>query len=305
MLNPVWLKTFRTLVETGHFTRTAEQLCMTQPGVSQHVRKLEEACGHSLIRREKKSFELTEQGHQVYLYAGQLERNEADLLEQLNFDDPESGSYRLACSGAMALQLYPVLLDLQCRYPGLTVQLEVAPNYRIINDVQQGEIDLGIVTQLPETGLLSVQEIGHEPLCLILPASDRNSDAAKNQISDEIAHKLKALGLIHHPDVLHYLSLYCHQAGILALNELNPDQLPVAGYINQLSQILLPIAKGLGFTVLPKSAVDSFAEPEKLELFQAANPVSEPLYLVTKRHRILPARFDTVMTRLTEHFSER
>ena len=32
MLNPVWLHTFKTLIEVGHFTQTAEKLFMTQPG---------------------------------------------------------------------------------------------------------------------------------------------------------------------------------------------------------------------------------------------------------------------------------
>jgi DNA-binding transcriptional LysR family regulator len=66
MLNPLWLHTFKTLIEVGHFTQTAEKLYMTQPGVSQHIKKLESACGYALIKREKKSFELTEQGQRVY-----------------------------------------------------------------------------------------------------------------------------------------------------------------------------------------------------------------------------------------------
>ena len=46
MFNPVWLNTFVTLVNTGHFTKTAEKLFMTQPGVSQHINKLENAFGY-------------------------------------------------------------------------------------------------------------------------------------------------------------------------------------------------------------------------------------------------------------------
>ncbi|WP_227664755.1 LysR family transcriptional regulator [Marinobacter litoralis] len=34
MINTTWLRTFCTLVEVGHFTRTAERLHMTQSGVS-------------------------------------------------------------------------------------------------------------------------------------------------------------------------------------------------------------------------------------------------------------------------------
>jgi DNA-binding transcriptional LysR family regulator len=37
MLNPVWLNTFIALVDTGQFTKAAEKLFMTQPGVSQHL----------------------------------------------------------------------------------------------------------------------------------------------------------------------------------------------------------------------------------------------------------------------------
>ncbi|WP_260847496.1 LysR family transcriptional regulator [Shewanella algae] len=71
MINPNWLKTFKTLIDTGHFTKTADVLFMTQPGVSQQIRKLEESCGHALIRRINKTFEITEQGKLVYEYACQ------------------------------------------------------------------------------------------------------------------------------------------------------------------------------------------------------------------------------------------
>ncbi|MEE3118022.1 MAG: LysR family transcriptional regulator, partial [Pseudomonadota bacterium] len=66
MINPVWLRSFCTLVEVGHFTRTAEQLHMTQSGVSQHVRKLEEQLALSLLVRQGKQFTLTDAGRRLY-----------------------------------------------------------------------------------------------------------------------------------------------------------------------------------------------------------------------------------------------
>lgn len=80
MINPLWLNTFKTLVEVGHFTQTAEKLYMTQPGVSQHIKKLEQACNCDLLSRENKSFELTEQGRIMYRYALKLEKDQEDLL---------------------------------------------------------------------------------------------------------------------------------------------------------------------------------------------------------------------------------
>jgi DNA-binding transcriptional LysR family regulator len=293
MLNPIWLNTFVTLVDMGHFTKTAEKLFMTQPGVSQHISKLEKACGHSLIRREKKSFDVTEQGLIVYQYAGQLVNNEQGLMELLAFDNPFSGDCTLACSGALALMLYPKLLDLQVQHPQLVVKLKAAPNHQILNEIETGIIDLGIITDAPINSQFDVVEFGQEQLCLVLPASANNDVDAKKLLIE--------LGLIAHPDAEHYLSRYLSQSQDTDFTHLSIRDIPVTGYVNQISQILQPVAKGLGFTVLPKSAVDTFNAPQQLKIFNLKKPVIETLYRVKKRNRVLPSRFDIVKLVLQKH----
>ncbi|MCW8328881.1 LysR family transcriptional regulator [Photobacterium sp. SDRW27] len=286
MLNPLWLHTFKTLIETGHFTQTAEKLHMTQPGVSQQVKKLEQACGHTLLRREKKSFELTEQGRRVYQYALKLAQDEAALLEHLSFDNPYSGICRLSCSGSLSLLLYPQLLCLQNQHPELVIHLEAAPNYKILDDIQNATIDLGIVTHIPSASLFHSEVIGTEPLCLILPQQYQD-----RPITPDL---LKRCGVVKHPDAEHYLSLYFDQSGEPELAKLNIEELPTAGYVNQLSQILLPVAQGIGFTVLPYSALESFPQKELLYVPTAKQTVAESLHLVTKRNRPLPKRYQTI-----------
>jgi DNA-binding transcriptional LysR family regulator len=293
MLNPTWLNTFVTLVDMGHFTKTAEKLFMTQPGVSQHISKLEKACGHSLIRREKKSFEVTEQGRIVYQYAGQLVKNEQGLMKLLAFDDPYSGDCTLACSGALALMLYPKLLDLQVEHPMLVIKLKAAPNHQILSEIQTGIIDLGIITDAPAHSLFDVVELGQEQLCLVLPANVDTKLYGGNLLTD--------LGLIDHPDAEHYLSLYLVQSEESDFTRLNINEIPVTGYVNQLSQILEPVAKGIGFTVLPKSAIDTFHAPQHLKIFNLKKPVIETLYMVKKRNRVLPSRFEVVKSILQQH----
>ena len=283
MLNPLWLNTFKTLVEVGHFTQTAEKLFMTQPGVSQHIRKLESACGHSLITREKKSFELTEEGRQVYHYAIKVAQDEAELLDNLNFDDPHSGDCSIACSGSMALFFYPLLLDLQQQHPALNIQVEAAPNQKILNDIQAGQVDIGIVTHQPNSSLYDSEEIGEEALCLILPKAFENQ-----YITLEV---LRQTGLVRHPDAEHYLSLYFDRCGDDNLKKANISDLPESGYINQVGQILLPVSQGLGFTVLPRSAVKSFSGANTLHIATPIAPVQETLYLVRKKNRQLPNRY--------------
>ncbi|MFT5880870.1 MAG: DNA-binding transcriptional LysR family regulator [Moritella sp.] len=286
MLNPLWLNTFKTLIDVGHFTHAAEKLYMTQPGVSQQIKKLENACGHSLIKREKKRFELTEQGRIMYQYALKVAEDEAILLESLHFDNPFSGQCTLACSGSLALLLYPQLLSLQQQHPDLSIHLEAAPNQKILIDVQGGNIDLGIVTHIPNSSFYQSTSIGSEALCLVLPKAYENKNIT--------AELLFECGLIEHPDAAHYLSLYFNLCGDQTLADINIEALPKTGYVNQLHQILLPVANGLGFTVLPKSAVENFPGKDNLHVAQSVQQVEETLYLVQKRNRDLPKRYQTL-----------
>lgn len=294
MLNPLWLHTFKTLIDVGHFTQTAEKLHMTQPGVSQHIKKLESATGYSLIRRENKGFELTEQGRIVYNYALKIRDDEAKLMEHLSFDDPYSGVCTLSCSGSLALLLYPPLLSLQQTHPDLSIHLEAAPNQKILNDLQLATVDLGIVAQTP-SNLYDSTIIGEEDLCLLLPKAYKNRPINQQLLFD--------CGLINHPDAMHYLALYFSLCGEQNLAQINVENIPQTGYINQLNQILVPVAKGLGFTVLPASALEHFPDKDKIHIAKTRKNVKETLYLVQKRNRQLPHRYQTISDLLQQIFA--
>ena len=98
MLNSVWLDTFVTLCEVGHFTRAAAALNMTQPGVSQHLRKLEQQVGEPLLSRDGKSFVPTPAGESVLAIGRRRREEERQLRQALQQDDPDSGEASAACS---------------------------------------------------------------------------------------------------------------------------------------------------------------------------------------------------------------
>lgn len=289
MLNPIWLGTFKALVEIGHFTHTARKLNMTQPGVSQHIKKLEQACGYPLIRRQKKSFEITRQGTLLYEYIRSHQRRERLLLEQMGADDPFRGDCRLSCSGSLAILLYPGLLALQARHPELVIHLEAAPNTRILAEITAGSVDIGIVTQRPSSLNYHAEIIGEEILSLVIPKTSVTQNVS-------LPEKLRQLGLIRHPDIDHYLNLYLNHSEDAILKEINIDDLPTRGYVNQIHQILLPVSKGIGFTVIPQSTIDNFFATDSLSVVENESIVRETLYLVYRKNRDLPARFDTIIS---------
>ncbi|MGB2079227.1 MAG: LysR family transcriptional regulator, partial [Vibrio sp.] len=237
-LNPTWLNTFKTLVEVGHFTQTADKLFMTQPGVTQHIQKLEAACGHALIIRENKSFSLTEQGRLVYDYACQQAKSHQALTQALSFDDETRGRCVVGCSGSMALAIYPEIIKRQLAYPQLEVALEAAPNQTILSAIEQENMDIGIVTSAPNANQFEIEHIGKEILTLVLPQSFKQRTVS---VAD-----LFELGMIRHPDADHYLGLYLSHHQDPSFQQLTTDDFPTKGSINQLQQILLPVSQGLG-----------------------------------------------------------
>ena len=60
--DPTLLRTFLAVADTLSFTRAAETLGITQPAVSQHVRRLETAAGRQLLVRDTRSVSLTDNG---------------------------------------------------------------------------------------------------------------------------------------------------------------------------------------------------------------------------------------------------
>ncbi|WP_394224864.1 LysR family transcriptional regulator [Pseudoalteromonas spongiae] len=291
MLNNIWLKTYITLVETKSFTKTADLLAMTQPGVSQHLQKLESYCGQALIKRYGKAFEITEQGKLVYDYALSTFKGQIDLLEQLSFDDKHSGVCRIACSGANALSLYEKLIAQQVKLPKLVCELEIAPNERILEHIQQGSIDLGIVNHYSADKGFSATRLSHEKISVVMAKAWQGTITS----FDDLCQR----GFINHPDGKHYLSMVFTQ---LDQHPSSIEFVPISGYINQLNQILLPVSKGLGFTVLPQVAIAHSPFKDVLCEFKLPKPISQPRYLVKKYQRDLPARFDSVMDLISEHF---
>lgn len=279
MLNATWLETFTTLCETGHFTRTAERLNMTQPGVSQHLRKLEGQLGQPLIVRQGKSFVLTPAGEALFDTGLARRHEERQLRERIETDTPDRGVLHIACSGSFAMLLHPLLLDWMQLAPGLSVLLEAAPQTAIRAGLLDGRFDLGVLSDNPNHARLEAEDLGREELCLVLPVD------APQQITSFT--DLDARGFIAHPDGFAYAD------DLLGMNfpgdYPGADRLRLRGYVNQIGQIPAAVARGIGYTLLPRSGVETFAAKDRLQCVALPQRRWHGLWLAQRRGRPLSA----------------
>ncbi|ARN72930.1 LysR family transcriptional regulator [Oceanicoccus sagamiensis] len=282
MINPVWLRSFCTLVEIGHFTRTAEQLNMTQSGVSQHVRKLEDHLGCPLLVRHGKSFTLTDAGDNLYLEGREVISALSGIEMRVGANPAYEGVVRIASPGSMGLKLYRHLLTVQQQHPKLVIDYRFAPNASVEQLIAENSVDIGFMTSPSTLADISSTAVAEEELRLITPAG----------INTPSWKQLMALGFIDHPDGAYH-------AGLL-LSANYPEfqhvkQFDSAGFSNQVNLILEPVCMGLGFTVLPTYAIEAFGNTAAVTVHRLPHQIRETLYLAVDRNKVLPNRVNTVI----------
>lgn len=282
MVNPIWLRTFVTLANTQHFTRTAELLFMTQSGVSQHIKKLEQQLEISLIERHHHAFELTEAGQRLLLTASDLVEQLESLPQWISEDPDDRGEVRVMSPGSVGLKLYDALLTLQMDVPDLVIDYRFAPNADIEARVTDKQVDIGLMTQAPIAEGLRFTQLSQEQLLLITPPITQEIDFST----------LQCLGFIDHPDGYHHGNLLLSQN----FNEFSHmSEFKKRGFSNQINLILEPVKRGLGFTVLPELAVGQSQGGESFNIHRLPQPVAEPIYCVTRKTAKLPRRISRVM----------
>lgn len=126
-----------------NYTKTADELNMTQPAVTQHIHFLEQEYGHKLFEYKNKKLLQTQAGKKLELYA------RSALYNQHNFEKnlycPELKSFKIGATKTIGdYVLGDILLPiLQDETTELTVIVENTVN--LLSKLKNGELDLAII----------------------------------------------------------------------------------------------------------------------------------------------------------------
>ena len=270
MINSTWLRTFSVLADTKNFRLAAEMLHMTQPGVSQHIAKLEQFLGQKLIVRDGKSFEVTPKGFDVLEYARELIQNEQQLRERISDDDPFSGLCRISMPGGIGNLIYPWLLDLQVKFPSLTIHIEFNPTKTVEQLVADNLCDIGLVTHEINNGSIERMPFLSEKLWLVLPEN----------IECTSFSQLQQLGFVDHPDGKKMAEKVLPL--IFPEEFTGSDRMHVSAYTNSAPKICHHVAKGVGYTVLDEFMVRLSPEFKKLKIVNSDSISSDEIAYIYK-----------------------
>ncbi|WP_256873478.1 LysR family transcriptional regulator [Pseudomonas taiwanensis] len=145
------LKTFCAVATEKSISRGAERLHLSQPAVSQAIKRLEEQLGCTLIDRDSHRFELTDIGSSLFrvsLTARQSIREIDSIVDKTRSN--VKGSIRLlTVSGVNCPEYDDVLRGIHQDHPGITFSIEVASTQEIISALHRNDSTFGIGISQP------------------------------------------------------------------------------------------------------------------------------------------------------------
>lgn len=159
-IDPNDLLVFAQIVETGSFTRAADQLGLPKSTVSRRLTQLEERLGERLLQRTTRKLTLTDFGHSIIGHARQVaaEVDAANALAEHRQARP-TGRLRVSMPADFAnLILHDVLARYAELYPEVTLDLDLSPR-RV--DLVGENFDLALrFGDLPDDATLVARPIG-------------------------------------------------------------------------------------------------------------------------------------------------
>ena len=142
-------KVFYTVAKNKHMTKASKELHISQPAISQSIKKLEEQLGGTLFLRSNKGMELTEEGKMFYDYLkGAIELIKNAENDFTSFKDLSKGEVKIGCSTTLTkLLLLDPLKKFHRDYPNINIQIKNDLTSNLINDLKLGKLDFVIINE--------------------------------------------------------------------------------------------------------------------------------------------------------------
>lgn len=140
---------FYTVAKNKHMTKASEELHISQPAISQSIKKLEDELGGTLFLRSNKGMELTSEGKMFFEYVkGALELINNAENEFTSFKDLSKGEIKIGVSTTLTkLILLEPLKKFHLDYPNINISITNDLTSNLVNDLKLGKLDFIIFNE--------------------------------------------------------------------------------------------------------------------------------------------------------------
>jgi DNA-binding transcriptional LysR family regulator len=164
------LRAFLAVAGEGNVGRAAAKMFVSQPALSQDVRRLERTVGTELFERGAYGVRLTPAGEVLFRdVEAALSLLDRGVERARAAAHSERRKVILSFTPSIGHRLIPALLPaLEDKLPGVTVDEREVDTGDVVPGVLAGRFDLGLVHCAPEDPRLHPTPLGHDPLCVAI-----------------------------------------------------------------------------------------------------------------------------------------
>ncbi len=277
------LEVFVKLVENLSFSAAAEELNISQPTVSLHIKQLEEELDTPLFIRSTRELKITEEGTILYREAKDLLQQRSTLIDR--FINPNRKILRLGSSTIPTGYILPFVLSrFRKTHPNILIQVEEQNSYETIKRISARKVDAGIVGMKTDDENCEFKPIYQDEFVFITP------NIPYYRALQQTQPNLKRLA--QEPLIVRESGSAVKQNMELMLNAAHIDlaSLHIITSINNIDVIKRLVARGVGTSFISKIAENDMIDGGELLGFSVEDVAHRyrDLYLVWNKKITIP-----------------
>lgn len=275
------LESFVTIAKVKSFSKAADKLFLTQPTISNHIHNLEKELGTALFNRTNKNITLTNAGEILFKYAVSILNKRDHAFFSLNaYKGKIEGVLEIA-SSSIPEQYYltDIMCDFNHKYPDVKYSLMKYDTKKVIDKLNLGEIDFGIVGARKDGSQLDYIEIMDDEIVLVAPTS------TFEKLPSIQIKALADLPLIMREDGSGTRTVV-EQA--LKAAGVGTGELNIVAEIESTETIKRLVSKGLGLSFVSKKAVEAEVQNGQMKILKVDElTINRNFYFVYHTKRVL------------------
>ena len=296
---------FVTISEKPTLSAAADALYISQPALSQQIRKIEEEVGAELFIRKGHTMTLTPAGEAFLLCSRRiLQFYEAMQREVKMLSVAEKDTVHMGISPFYSQHYLPKILPpfLQ-QHPQINVDIVEENSVNLENKLLRGELDFCALPLYPKNELLEYETIYHEKILLAVP---KNHPINSNYPADALISKTYPsidLALMKNEPFIGLKKIQKFSAiGLRLCEEAGFAPRTICETMNW-ETVHLMIASGLGVGFVPEIMIGNIIDPEICPCYyQLSSPVYRDYALVHRPGAILSEAANILQDSLREFF---
>ncbi len=271
------LQVFADVVRTGSITETAHRLHLTQPTVSQQLKRLREAVGEPLLEHLDGQQVPTEVGNEVYQLSQDI-LSRMDAFSQ-TLEEPRSGErghFSIALVSTAQYVLPKLLGTFSQAMPNIDVTLNIGNRQEILNRFERHEDDLYVFSHPPQHNRVRSVPFLSNPLVLVASADSKWT--ARKDVTMAGLREERFLLRESGSATRHAFDTWLQSQGLVLTN---------TQYIASNEAIREAVAAGMGLGVLSRHVLAS--KDERITEIQIEGmPLGSQWHFVVRNERKLP-----------------